>query len=218
MQGPNLDPRYNQPHDPFSAQQQRPAAGPDFSAYEDPLPDVGRSDDETIRKMNRRTSPFGRIVGTLIVGGAVGLAYWAYESSVSYENRNAVLDEAKTLSGEAQLASLRTAFEKTEHEDIKERILLNLGAFRDAKSVPLMIQALDEAGIVRRAAARALAQIGSPGADMAKSKLLEVLPKTDARDRAQVVWALAVRHGVSGVRACAVPAARSGCHPGRVPG
>jgi HEAT repeat protein len=55
-----------------------------------------------------------------------------------------------------------------------------------------MIQALDQAGIVRRSAARALAHIGPPGADSAKPKLLEVLPKTDARDRAQVVWALAV--------------------------
>lgn len=192
MQGPNLDPRYNQQPDPFSAQQQRPAAGPDFSAYEDPLPDIGGTDDETIRKMNRRTSPFGRIVGVLIVGGAVGLAYWGYQSNVSYENRNAVLDEAKNLTGEAQLAALRAAYEKSEHEDIKERILLNLGAFKDVKAVPLMIQALDEPGIVRRSAARALAQIGLPGADSAKAKLMEVLPKTDARDKAQVVWALAV--------------------------
>ncbi|HEX6246118.1 MAG TPA: HEAT repeat domain-containing protein, partial [Polyangiales bacterium] len=188
MQGP--DP-YNQPHDPFSAQQSRQAA-PDFSQYEDPLPDVGGTDDETIRKMNRRTSPFGRIVGTAILLGSVGLAYWAYKSSVSYENRNTVLEEAGKLSGKEQSAALRAAFAASEHEDIKERILLNLGFNKDLESVPLMIQALDEPGIVRRSAARALAHIGPPGADSAKAKLLEVLPKTDARDRAQVVWALAV--------------------------
>lgn len=192
MQGPEMDPRYNQPHDPFSAQQPHAAMGPDLSAYEDPLPDIGGTDDETIRKMNRRTSPFGRIVGTAILAGAVGLAYWAYESSVSYENRNAVLEEAGKLEGEPMLAALRDAYAATKHEDVKERILLNLGAFKDPKAVPLMIQALDEPGIVRRAAARALAYMGSPTADPAKAKLLEVLPKTDARDKAQVVWALAV--------------------------
>jgi HEAT repeat protein len=188
MQGP--DP-YNQPHDPFSAQQPRQAA-PDFSQYEDPLPDVGGSDDEIARKMNRRTSPFGRIVGTLIVAGSVGLAYWAYKSSISYDNRNAVLEEAAKLSGKEQSAALRAAFAQSEHEDVKERILLNLGHNKDLEAVPLMIQALDEPGIVRRSAARALAHIGLPGAEQAKAKLLEVLPKTDARDKAQVVWALAV--------------------------
>jgi HEAT repeat protein len=177
-------------HDPYSAQQA--PAGPDLSAFEDPLPDIGGNDAETIRKMNRRTSPFGRIVYVGVLAGAVGLAYWAYQSSVSYENRNKVLEEAGKLTGEPMLEALRTAYTQTEHDDVKERILLNLGAFKDAKSVPLMIQALDEPGIVRRAAARALAHLGSPAADAAKPKLLEVLPKTDARDKAQVVWALAV--------------------------
>jgi HEAT repeat protein len=189
MQGP--DP-YNQPHDPFSAQQPRPAAGPDFSQYEDPIPDIGGSDDEIARKMNRRTSPFGRIVGTAILAGAVGLGYWAYQSNVSYEHRADVLNEAKTLTGEPQLAALRAAYAKSEHEDIKERILLNLGKGKDKQALELMIGALDEPGIVRRSAARALAQLGSPAADAAKPKLLAVLPLTDARDRAQVVWALAV--------------------------
>ena len=189
MQGPEMDP-HTKPHDPFQAPP--PSAGPDFSAFEDPLPDVGSNDAETIRKINRRTSPFGRIVGVSLVVGAVGLGYWAYQSSISYENRNKVLEEAGKLKGPAMLDALRNAYAQSNHEDVKERILLNLGAFKDAQSVPLMIQALDEKGIVRRAAARALAHIGSPAADAAKPKLLEVLPKTDARDRAQVVWALAV--------------------------
>jgi HEAT repeat protein len=191
MQGPDLDPRYQQPYDPYSAQQQ-PQLGPDLSQFEDPLPDIGGNDAETIRKMNRRTSPFGRIVYLAVLAGAVGLGWWAYKSSMSYETRNSVLEEAGKLQGEPMLEALRNAYAQSEHDDVKERILLNLGAFRDAKSVPLMIQALDTPGIVRRAAARALAHLGSPTGDAAKPKLLEVLPKTDARDRAQVVWALAV--------------------------
>lgn len=193
MQGPDLDPRYNQPQDPFSAQQQAPNNAPDFSAYEDPLPDIGGTDDETIRKMNRRTSPFGRIVGTAILAGAVGLGYWAYKSTASYDTRNDVLVEAAKLPpGKEQAAALRAAYAQTSHDDVKERILLNLGVQKDLESIPLFVSALDQPGIVRRSAARALAHIGSPAADSAKAKLLEVLPKTDAKDKAQVVWALAV--------------------------
>ena len=90
--------------------------------------------------MNRRTSPFGRIVGIAIVAGAVGLGYWAYKSSVSYDTRNDVLNEAAKLPpGKEQSAALRGAYAKTEHDDVKERILLNLGAYKDVEAVPLMI-------------------------------------------------------------------------------
>ena len=188
MNGPGMDPNQN---DPFTAKTGSPHQT-DFSAYEDPLPDVGGTDAETIKKINRRTSPFGRVVGALIIVGSIGLGYWAYESSVAYDSRMEPLQEAAKLEGEARLAALRDAYAKARHEDVKERILLNLGAFGDKQSIPLMVDALNEKGIVRRAAARALAHLGSPAADVAKPKLLEVLPKTDARDRAQVVWALAV--------------------------
>lgn len=190
MQGPESDRRFDpNRQDRFSAQ---PAPNFDFSQYEEPLADIGSNDAETIKRMNRRTSPVGRIVGTALVVGALGLGYWAYQSNVSYENRNKLLEEASSLQGEALLEALRNAYAHAEHDDVKERILLNLGAFKDAKAVPLMVQALDDKGIVRRSAARALANIGSPLADQAKPKLLEVLPQTSAVDRPQVVWALAV--------------------------
>ncbi len=183
-----MDPQLDD-NDPFTASGR---GGPDLSAYEDPLPDVGGTDDETIRKINRRTSPVGRVVGILLVVGAAGLGYWAYIDSTTYDKRMDAVEAAGQLPPEQMLPALRDVYAKSTHDDVKERILLNLGAFEDAASVPLMIQALDEAGIVRRAAARALAHIGSPAADAAKPKLLEVLPKTDPRDKPQVVWALAV--------------------------
>lgn len=190
MQGPESDRRFDpNRQDSFTAQ---PAPNLDFSQYEEPLPDIGSNDADTIKRMNRRTSPVGRIVGASLVLGALGLGYWAYQSSVAYDNRNQLLEEASNLEGEALLDALRNAYAQAEHDDVKERILLNLGAFKDPKAVPLMVQALDEEGIVRRAAARALAHIGSPLADQAKPKLLEVLPQTTAVDRPQVVWALAV--------------------------
>jgi HEAT repeat protein len=193
MQGPDSDRRFDPQYDPY-AQNSGPQQPQhlDFSQYEDPIPDVGGSDDEIMRKMNRKTSPVGRIVGIAIVGGALGLGYWAYQQNAAYETRNQALEAAASLQGEALLEALRQAYANAQHDDVKERILLNLGAFKDAKSVPLMIQALDEAGIVRRAGARALAHIGSPMADQAKPKLMEVLPTTTAVDKAQVVWTLAV--------------------------
>lgn len=184
MNGPDMQ------HDPFSTRP--PTQEPDLSVYDDPLPDIGSNDAETIAKINRRTSPFGRVVGALIITGAVGLGYWAYQSSVSYNNRMAILEEAGRLEGDARLAALRDAYGKAEHEDVKERILLNLGYYKDVQAIPLMVDALNEKGIVRRAAARALAYIGSPTADVAKPKLLEVLPNTTTIDKPQVVWALAV--------------------------
>ena len=193
MQGPESDRRFDPQHDPFSSSHgSQQAANLDFSQYEEPLPDVGSTDDEIMRRMNRKTSPVGRIVGIAIIGGALGLGYWAYQSNVSYENRNQLLEQAGTLSGQPMLDALREAYAKSEHDDVKERILLNLGKWKDPQAVPLMVQALDQPGIVRRSAARALAHIGSPMADTAKPKLLEVLPKTEATDRPQVVWALAV--------------------------
>jgi HEAT repeat protein len=198
MQGPDSDRRFDPQNDPFSSRHAAQGHAPqqpgnvDLSQFEEPLPDVGSSDDEIMRNMNRKTSPVGRIVGIAIIGGALGLGYWAYQSNVSYENRNQLLEQAGTLQGDAMLDALRNAYAQSEHDDVKERILLNLGKYKDAKAVPLMIQALDQPGIVRRSAARALAHIGSPMADGAKGKLLEVLPKTDATDKPQVVWALAV--------------------------
>ncbi len=183
-----MDPQLDD-NDPFTASGR---GAQDLSAYEDPLPDVGGTDAETIRKINRRTSPFGRVVGLLLIVGAGGLGYWAYQNGASYETRMNSLEAAGKLPPAQMLPALRDVYAKTTHDDVKERVLLNLGAFKDAASVPLMVQALDEAGIVRRAAARALAHIGSPAADAAKPKLLGVLPKTDSRDKPQVVWALAV--------------------------
>ncbi|MBC7170782.1 MAG: HEAT repeat domain-containing protein, partial [Polyangiaceae bacterium] len=90
------------------------------------------------------------------------------------------------------LAALREQLAQTSNRDVRRRIIMNIGHFRDPQAVPLLIQQLDEAGAVRRSAAWALARIGLPGAATAKDKLMEVLPETDARDRAQVVWTLAV--------------------------
>lgn len=188
---PNM-PDSPQNPDPFATGAQGDAPQQDFSAYEEPLPDIGGTDDETIRKINRKTSPLGRVMAVVLIGGAAGLAYWGVQQSASYDTRMDALEAARELEGPELMGALREAYAAAEHDDVKERILLNLGHLEDKAAVPLMTGALDKPGIVRRAAARALAHIGSPAADAAKPKLLEVLPTTDEKDRAQVVWALAV--------------------------
>jgi len=163
-------------------------------AYPEDLNDLaaGLTDDQALKKIGQRSSTSGKIITLLMVAGAVGLAWFYVQRSEKYEARMTPIEAAGKLEGDAMLGALRTALEQAEHEDVKERAIRNLGHFKDATAVPLITKQLETGGIVRRAAALALASIGSPAADSAKPKLMEVLPKTDAKDRPQVIWALAV--------------------------
>jgi HEAT repeat protein len=164
------------------------------SAYPDDLNDMaaGLTDEQALKKIGQRSTTTGKILTLLMIGAALGMAWFYMQRSDAYEGRmNGILAAGK-LEGPAMLAALRTELAQTDHEDVKERAIRNLSHFKDRESVPLFIAALDQGGIVRRAAALGLAQIGPPAADPAKTKLLEVLPKSDERDRTQVVWALAV--------------------------
>lgn len=153
---------------------------------------AGMSDEEAIKKIGQRSSTSGKLVALLLVGGAVGLGFQYVQSSKRYETRMEGLEAAGQLEGDALLNALRTELESTEYNDVKVRVIRNLAHFKDKGAVPQFTTALDNAGIVRRAAALALAEIGSPAADSAKSALLKALPETDEKDRPQVVWALAV--------------------------
>lgn len=173
-------------------------AGPDMAdipPMAEPM-DYGPAmgDDEALRKIKRRSSTTGKIVAVLLIVGCGALGFWWYTNSQAYEQRwdwRARAEAAET--DEQVIAILREQLPKAEHDDVKESIILNLGVrYKDAQSVPLIIPFLDEAGIVRRAAARALASIGSPAADAAKDKLMQVLPDTNEIDRSTVVWACAV--------------------------
>ncbi|MGD8860513.1 MAG: HEAT repeat domain-containing protein [Myxococcales bacterium] len=163
-------------------------------AYPDDLDDIaaGMSDEQAIKKIGQRTSTSGKIVTLLMIVGAVALAFFYMQRSAAYDSRMDGIVAAGKLEGDAMLAALRTELEKTDYPDVKVRAIRNLAHFGDEAAVPLFTKALDEGGVVRRAAALALARVGSPAADSAKPKLLEVLPKTDEKDRPQVVWALAV--------------------------
>jgi HEAT repeat protein len=154
-----------------------------------PLP----SEDSKVSLMEKRGTLKGklRVIGILALAGVlVTGGYMLYQRRVHDEQR---LEAIGQIADQGEmLAALREELGQTGNQDLKRRIIMNLGHFRDAQAVPLLIQQLDDAGSIRRSAAWALARIGLPAAEPAKDKLLEVLPETDARDRAQVIWTLAV--------------------------
>lgn len=153
----------------------------------------GLDDEQVVRKIGRRTTVFGRIVALLMVVGAVALAVGWYVRHQAYEHRWDAYREAQQAADEREfLRRIREELPRTQFDDVRMRIMQKLGQYRDAESVPVLIPFLDQAGRLRAHAARALAEIGSPAADPAKPHLLRVLPSTDERDRAPVVWALAV--------------------------
>lgn len=164
------------------------------SAYGDDLNNLasGLSDEQALKKIGSRTTTTGKIMAIIMVGGAAALGWNYMQTSKAYESRMDGIQAAGALEGESMLSALRTELKNTEYDDVKERAIRNLAHFKDPQAVPLYIDALDHGGIVRRAAALALAATGLPAGEPAKPKLLKVLPECDARDRPQVVWALAV--------------------------
>jgi HEAT repeat protein len=164
------------------------------SAYPDDLDNLaaGMSDEQALKRIGQRSTLTGKLMFLAVGLGALGLGWMSWQNSRAYDSRMEGLLAAGKLEGPAMLTALREELAKAKHDDVKERAIRNLAHFRDQQAVPQFIAALDDGGIVRRAAALGLAEIGSPAADPAKPKLLEVLPQTDERDRTQVVWALAV--------------------------
>ncbi|WP_053235298.1 HEAT repeat domain-containing protein [Sandaracinus amylolyticus] len=154
---------------------------------------AGLDDDQVVKKIGTRTSMFGRVVTLLLIVGVLGLGGAWYVRDQAYQARWAAYDAAQDTGDQAQfLRLIREELPRAQFDDVRMRIMQKMGQYRDAESVPVLIPFLDQEGRMRAHAARALAEIGSPAADSAKPHLLRVLPQTDDRDRAPVVWALAV--------------------------
>ena len=183
-----------QPRDKFSPFHPEPASSLRASAYPEDLEAMaaGMTDDEAIRKIGSRTTPFGRIVFIAMIVGAGALGYVYIQNNKAFEARMDGLKEAGALEGEPMLAKLRDVLSTSTYDDVKVRAIRNLSHFKDKQSVPLLIKELENPGVVRAQAATAIAAIGLPAAESAKPALLAALPSTDEKDRSQVVWALAV--------------------------
>ncbi len=154
-----------------------------------PLP----SEDSKVTLMRGRGTARGKLVAGAIVLVAVGIGVFGYFNHQGTQAEEARLEEINQIADRGEmLAALREALPNTSDRDVRRRIIMNLGHFQDAQAVPLLVKELEEAGVIRRSAAWALARIGLPAAASSTDKLMEVLPETDARDHAQVVWTLAV--------------------------
>ena len=160
-------------------------------------PDLGPplDDDAAIRQMGSGTPLWAWGLLLVLIASVAGVGYVWWQQNQNYEHR---WDEYRAAQEGATdvadfLRRVRAILPNTQYEEVKIRILQKMGEHRDAESVPIITSQLNsEIATVRAAAARALAAIGSPGADSAKPELLRILPHTDARDRAPIVWALAV--------------------------
>ncbi|MCB9591817.1 MAG: HEAT repeat domain-containing protein [Sandaracinaceae bacterium] len=163
----------------------------------DPGPDLGpvMGDDEALRKMGRGTPLWAWGLLLVLIFAGLGVGFVWFQQNQAYEQRWDAYRQAQAdATDEADfLRRIRAMLPTAQYEDVKIRILQKMGEYHDAESVDLIVSQLSsEVPTVRAAAARALAAIGSPAADRAKAPLLQILPNTDARDRAPVVWALAV--------------------------
>jgi HEAT repeat protein len=157
--------------------------------------DGGRSlkDDPELAAIGKKTSTATKVGLAIFAGILLIVGGWAAYTQKRAFDEQALFDQIAAMTDrEAQLAELTKALPEITNEDLKVRILRNLGHFRYAPAVPVLTEHVGYGGLVRRHAAAALARIGSPAADPAKARLFDVLELTDVRDRAQVVWTLAV--------------------------
>ncbi|MGF1468800.1 MAG: HEAT repeat domain-containing protein [Sandaracinaceae bacterium] len=163
----------------------------------EPVADLGAvvDDDAALRKIRGRTT-LALVGAAAIVIAAVALGSVAYlQNTQSYETRWDAYHEAQEHSSDQDefLGRITTILDETTHEDVELRILEKLAEYRYADAVPQIAAKLrSPLPTVRIGAARALAQIGTPGADSAREALLAALPDTTEGDRAAMVWALAV--------------------------
>ncbi len=154
---------------------------------------AGLDDEAAAAKIGSRTSAVAVIIGLVMVGGAAYLGVVTYQRDQASQHRWEAFHAAQNAPSEAEyLRMLREDLPNTDFTDVRQEYINEFAEHHDAAAVPLLIPILDEAGPMRAHAARALAAIGSPAADSAKADLLRVLPSCDIRDRAPVVWALAV--------------------------
>jgi HEAT repeat protein len=200
-------------NDPFATPDDNnsPLAAP--PGPEDPFADQAASggggylasnnDDEEVRKINRRVSPFGKVLALLIVGGIGTTGYFIAKSaqeeaaaSKAQTEGRAALDRLLAADQDrAQLpAKVRELYQQYKaSEEVRMACRRLLARLRDAQSVDIMIEGVRRRGNERRQAALAIAELGPTIAGAAKDALMAALADSDERvDRADITWALVV--------------------------
>ncbi len=160
------------------------------------------TDDEAVRKINRRVSPFGWVVVLAALGAAGGTGYYMFNSA-----REASTESDGLARGRAELTAIternlppaetarlvRELYAHTTSRGVKQSARRLLAQLRDPECVPMLIEGLSEVGAGRKQAALGLAEIGLPAGASARSALMAVLPTADpATEKLEVAWALVV--------------------------
>ncbi len=158
------------------------------------------SDDDAVKQIRRRVSPFGWLVILTVLGVGAGTGYYMLNAAVQEsrderEKEEGRLELQRILQQnlpEAQTAEqVRAVYNRYHSENVRMSARRILAGLKDPQAVPMLIDGLAIPGVARAQAALGLAEIGLPAAAPAKERLLEVLPQTDPqRDRVEVAWAL----------------------------
>ncbi|TAK19078.1 MAG: HEAT repeat domain-containing protein [Myxococcaceae bacterium] len=160
------------------------------------------SDDEAVRRINRRVSPVGwlGIIAVLGVGGGTG--YYMLNTARQEQAEADALTRGRaelTAITERNLPNAETArlvrevYARNTARSVRQTARRLLAQLSDPESVPMLIDGLAEAGAGRKQAALGLAEIGLPAAAAAKPALLAILPTADpATEQLEIAWALVV--------------------------
>ncbi len=172
-----------------------PQGGPPNLAGPYDLGGGGYGDDGNFKK--GATKPILIIVGLLVVIGAVVLAIFAIKGETEKMTIDQIAAERKAIAVLPKADQLPKWREWAKRDDVpalQQDAFANLAWAKDDEGLKLII----EHGLgspdhrVRGTAAAALYEYGSPKADSAKPKLLEILKEADNTDKPQICWALAV--------------------------
>lgn len=160
------------------------------------------SDEEAVRKINRRVSPVGWIGLISVLGAGSATGYYMFQSAqqqgVEDEQRDRGRAELQTildrnLTPAETAVAVRAVYQRYTADSVRQPARRLLAGLHDPESVPMLIEGLSTPGAPRAQAAMGLAEIGMPYAEAARGRLLQVLPTTDPTlDRVEVVWALVV--------------------------
>jgi HEAT repeat protein len=160
------------------------------------------SDDEAVRRINRRVSPVGWLAILAVLGVGGGTGYYMYNSA-----KQAGTEADDLARGRAELTAIternlpgaetarlvREVYGRYPSRAVRQSARRLLAQLNDPESVPMLIEGLDEPGAGRKQAALALAEIGLPAAAPAKGRLLAILPTADpATEKLEIAWALVV--------------------------
>lgn len=148
-------------------------------------------DDQDFKQLKRR-SPLTYLFVLIVLGGIGVLVYFMVKSGSAEEENWADYDRAMELPVEQRVVKMREIVKTASARKVRMQAILELRDQKDAGAVPVLIEALSDAGEVRRAAAQALAAIGPPPADSAREALASALQDTTEIDRTWVAWAMAV--------------------------